>query len=331
MCPSLFGVKLFCNAGRIACVPEEERLERQPPAIASSSTTWSRRFCEVCLARQWRSFFGRRSSTACRVHCATRSPPSKEARCSSRGLEQANLLISPLDEERHWYRYHALFAEILAARLRAAEPELLPVLHERAAAWHEEQGDVEAAVRHSLAASDFERARRLLRVDVFRYLMRGEIRTVRDWLDALPPDVLQADPALSTAFGWSLVLAGESEGVLDRVAAAERALATDPDAFDRMAVPSQLEALQARVAEMGGDLDASLVHTRAALDSIPGDVDRELGDRPGLRAQPELADAPGALDVAYARQVPVPCIAGSRVMVSVGTTVVDPVLGITNT
>jgi hypothetical protein len=173
--------------------------------------------------------------------------------------------------------------------------------------------------------------RRLLRVDVFRYLMRGEIRTVRDWLDALPPDVLQADPALSTAFGWSLVLAGESEGVLDRVAAAERALATDPDAFDRMAVPSQLEALQARVAEMGGDLDASLVHTRAALDSIPGDVDRELGDRPGLRAQPELADAPGALDVAYARQVPVPCIAGSRVMVSVGTTVVDPVLVITNT
>jgi ATP/maltotriose-dependent transcriptional regulator MalT len=111
---------------------------------------------------------------------------------------------------------------------------------------------------------------------VFRYLMRGEIRTVRDWLDALPPDVLQADPALSTAFGWSLVLAGESEGVLDRVAAAERALATDPDAFDRMAVPSQLEALQARVAEMGGDLDASLVHTRAALDSIPGDVDRAI-------------------------------------------------------
>jgi LuxR family maltose regulon positive regulatory protein len=33
-------------------------------------------------------------------------------------LEHANLFIAPLDDERHWYRYHRLFADFLRARLR---------------------------------------------------------------------------------------------------------------------------------------------------------------------------------------------------------------------
>ncbi len=37
-------------------------------------------------------------------------------------LERANLLIIPLDDERRWYRYHALFAEVLRARLRILHP-----------------------------------------------------------------------------------------------------------------------------------------------------------------------------------------------------------------
>lgn len=190
------------------------------------------------------------------------------------GFEQANLLIGALDDERHWFRYHALFAEILRARLRAAHPELVPLLHERASAWLEEHGDVDAAIRHGLLAPTLDRVRYLLHRHWLERLMWGEIRTVRGWLDALPGAVVRSDPQLSVAYGWSLILAGESDGVAARIADGEQALqAGDVDPFDRGVLPSQLESQRARLAEMGGDLDASVDHARAALTLIPADID----------------------------------------------------------
>jgi LuxR family maltose regulon positive regulatory protein len=55
-------------------------------------------------------------------------------------LEDSNLLVVPLDRRREWYRYHQLFRELLLADLRRREPELVSVLHARAAAWHEANG-----------------------------------------------------------------------------------------------------------------------------------------------------------------------------------------------
>jgi LuxR family maltose regulon positive regulatory protein len=56
-------------------------------------------------------------------------------------LERANLFVVLLDEQRQWYRYHDLFREALCARLRATQPELVPLLHQRAARWYETQGE----------------------------------------------------------------------------------------------------------------------------------------------------------------------------------------------
>src|SRR5258708_10828048 len=52
-------------------------------------------------------------------------------------LERANLFVVPLDEKRQWYRYHDLFREALLARLQASQPELVPLLHLRAARFYE--------------------------------------------------------------------------------------------------------------------------------------------------------------------------------------------------
>jgi LuxR family transcriptional regulator, maltose regulon positive regulatory protein len=77
-------------------------------------------------------------------------------------LQQANLFISPLDEERSWYRYHHLFAEVLRVRLQIEEPDLLPVLHRRASTWFEHQGRNAEAIDHALAGADFAHAARLI-------------------------------------------------------------------------------------------------------------------------------------------------------------------------
>ena len=77
-------------------------------------------------------------------------------------LERGNLFLVPLDAERSWYRYHHLFADVLHARLLAEHPDQVPDLHERASAWFAARGLVADAVRHALAAEDFDRAAYLM-------------------------------------------------------------------------------------------------------------------------------------------------------------------------
>ena len=51
-------------------------------------------------------------------------------------LERGNFFLVPLDDQRHWYRYHHLFADVLRAHLLDEQPDLAPVLHQRASAWY---------------------------------------------------------------------------------------------------------------------------------------------------------------------------------------------------
>lgn len=76
-------------------------------------------------------------------------------------LEHANLFLYPLDDQRHWYRYHHLFADLLQHRLRQMQPIIVPELHRRASAWYESQRHWSAASDHALAAGEVERAARL--------------------------------------------------------------------------------------------------------------------------------------------------------------------------
>src|SRR3712207_627433 len=73
-------------------------------------------------------------------------------------LERGNLFVVPLDDRRRWYRYHHLFAEVLLAHLMAEQPDQVPTLHRRASEWYEQNGSADDAIRHALAAGDFERA-----------------------------------------------------------------------------------------------------------------------------------------------------------------------------
>ena len=62
-------------------------------------------------------------------------------------LESRNLLVVPLDRNREWYRYHHLFRELLSSELRRREPEMVSVLHRRAAEWCEANGMPESRDR----------------------------------------------------------------------------------------------------------------------------------------------------------------------------------------
>ena len=98
-------------------------------------------------------------------------------------LEHANLFVVPLDDERHWYRYHHLFADVLRQRLRQEHPDLVPALHRRASGWFEREGLVAEAIHHALAAQDWERAIRLIESNGVTVVLGRQVQTMLGWID----------------------------------------------------------------------------------------------------------------------------------------------------
>ncbi|MEZ4770628.1 MAG: LuxR C-terminal-related transcriptional regulator [Caldilineales bacterium] len=186
-------------------------------------------------------------------------------------LEQTNLFITALDDERVWYRYHPLFAEVLQARLRRTSPELAPELHRRAAVWHADQGMMHEAVRHALAGGDFDEGARLIEDLAGDMLRRGAGTSLASWLDALPADVVLARPRLCLARAWAIYL-GPSLDMEDVEEWAQLAMdhgrATgDPDA----ALMGEVAALQAMIASTRGESARSRDLAYQALANLPTD------------------------------------------------------------
>jgi LuxR family transcriptional regulator, maltose regulon positive regulatory protein len=101
-------------------------------------------------------------------------------------LERANLFLVPLDEERHSYRLHQLFREALLSVLHTTSPELAPLLHRRAAAFYEKEGQWAEAITHWISARDFSAATRLMEQRVEQFWLRGEAAQISRWVLALP-------------------------------------------------------------------------------------------------------------------------------------------------
>jgi LuxR family maltose regulon positive regulatory protein len=145
-------------------------------------------------------------------------------------LEQANLFIVPLDQSRNWYRYHRLFAELLRHRLRVHGIEEQE-LHQRASLWFEENNFIEEAVQHALAARDWERSAQMIGMVADEMLKRGELLTLIGWYQALPEQMLDANPRLCFGYCWPLLLAGQLEIAAPLLERVEQAAEKVPPEF----------------------------------------------------------------------------------------------------
>jgi LuxR family transcriptional regulator, maltose regulon positive regulatory protein len=96
-------------------------------------------------------------------------------------LARSNLLLVPLDRRGEWYRYHHLFRDMLLAELHRREPGLIPVLQQRAAGWHERNGQPEEALGYSMAAGDADGAARLVAKIAVPAYRQGRVTTVSRW------------------------------------------------------------------------------------------------------------------------------------------------------
>jgi LuxR family transcriptional regulator, maltose regulon positive regulatory protein len=200
-------------------------------------------------------------------------------------LERSNFFVTPLDDKRHWYRYHQLFADVLYAHLLAEQPDQVSRLHQRASAWYEHHGWADDAIRHALVARDFERAAGLIERAVPALRRSRQDATLLSWLKALPDTVLQCRPVLSANYGGVLLAGGALESVETRLRDAEQWLDATADMGKRLEaqigemvvtdeaafrlLPGSIAVWRAGLALMQDDVAGTMNYARQALELVP--------------------------------------------------------------
>jgi LuxR family transcriptional regulator, maltose regulon positive regulatory protein len=186
-------------------------------------------------------------------------------------LDKANLFMVPLDDERGWYRYHHLFAEVLCSRLQQAEPLLVPELHRRASVWYEQHELPAEAVQHALAASDFERAADLIEPIALPIALHGQIYMVLDWLKALPKAVMRIRPFLCVSYARLLMFTNQLETAEELLQQAERHIQELPDELAQTLLGWVLST-HASIVSLSGDVPHALSLAHRALELLPQGV-----------------------------------------------------------
>jgi LuxR family maltose regulon positive regulatory protein len=204
--------------------------------------------------------------------------PSVSGQATLEYLEHANLFLVPLDNERHWYRYHHLFAGLLRQRLQQSiasssrdERRGVAELHLRASQWYQDQNLEIEAFQHAAAAHDVERAARLVEGKGMPLQFRGALTPVLHWLESLPKTVLDARPSLWVMYASALSMTGFLPGVEPKLQAAEAALqGTEPDDKTRNLV-GHIAAIRALLAAAENQVETIIAQSHRALEYLHPD------------------------------------------------------------
>ena len=209
-------------------------------------------------------------------------------------LEKSNLFLIPLDDQRQWYRYHHLFADVLQTHLVEAQPEQVSSLHLRASFWYEQNGLRSDAIRHALAAKDLERAASLIEL-AWPASEDGRIQpaTWLAWVKSLPDEMFNIRPVLNVDYAFALLGVGEIEAAEARLKAADRwlkpvdrigkqpdtqSLEASPEKSRKMVVadmeqfkslPETIGVGRAYIAQSFGNFQDTVRYARQVLKLIP--------------------------------------------------------------
>jgi LuxR family maltose regulon positive regulatory protein len=220
-------------------------------------------------------------------------------------LERGNLFVVPLDDQRHWFRYHHLFADVLAAYALQEQPAQVPLLHQRASEWYAANDLPADAIRHALAAKDFARAAGLVERAWPEMDGRFQSATWLGWAKAIPDEMVRVRPVLNLAYAWALLNGGDLEAAEARLRDTERLLEGSvgsdemviTDEVQFRTLPASMATALSYLTQARGDLPGSLQYGRRALDLLPAEDHLRRGPAAALLGLAYWAN--GDLDDAY--------------------------------
>ncbi|MGD8517926.1 MAG: AAA family ATPase, partial [Anaerolineae bacterium] len=167
-------------------------------------------------------------------------------------LERTNLFVQPLDNERRWYRYHHLFADLLRSTLgqRRSEQEIRE-LHRRASQWHQQAGSLEEAMSHAMAGQDFERAASMIEESFTSMFSRSEVPVLLNWIEQLPKPLVHNRPWIDIYRANTLALSGQLDQVDSLLDGVEQRI--EPEAPQGPVLLGHIAAVRAYAANLRGD------------------------------------------------------------------------------
>jgi len=202
-------------------------------------------------------------------------------------LDHANLFIVPLDDERQWYRYHHLFADLLHRRLEQTLPDQVPILQNKASEWFQANRLPDEAIVHALRARNFERAVVLLDGQADALWQRGEHGKLRAWLEVIPVEYVSSRPLLSIYRAYYLHAVGQQNegdhylGEAKKYFDPKNDLSNEASTIkgdilsddEREKLLGRLELIQALIYTFSGDVPGMIQHSNRALEYLPeGDL-----------------------------------------------------------
>jgi LuxR family transcriptional regulator, maltose regulon positive regulatory protein len=183
-------------------------------------------------------------------------------------LENYNLFIVSLDDERSWYRYHQLFADLLRAKLAQKGLELVTELQKRAAEWFEKNGMVEEAVYYTHAAKDYANLVRLIEQNCPPMIQKGLVSSLIRWVRLVPADLVLSRSWLCILSAWWYIEKAEMEEaapLLDRAESLVRWEEPDKNTNETLGI---IYSLRTQVLETRGDIPGTITTAHQALDLL---------------------------------------------------------------
>lgn len=124
-------------------------------------------------------------------------------------LEKNNMFLIPLDDERKWYRYHHLFADLLKQRLHLRDKETVTELHHKACIWFERQNMFDFAIEHALAIQNHEKSIQLIGAVVEEMWENGQHAAILKYGNLLPEELIKKNPGFCLYYSWILIITGQ--------------------------------------------------------------------------------------------------------------------------
>jgi LuxR family maltose regulon positive regulatory protein len=190
-------------------------------------------------------------------------------------LKKENIFLIPLDAENRWFRYHHLFQKLLFNQLtRQYSAEKIKALHARAGAWFAENGMLDDALQHYLAAGDIPAAMQLVALHGHNMMNDQQWPTLERWLGMLPRDCVEQDPELLLLDAWVNHVRTNGIDLLALATCLEKleTLLNNLPAKASTSVTQMkghFDALRGFQLFMSADGESALKHTRSACENIP--------------------------------------------------------------
>jgi LuxR family maltose regulon positive regulatory protein len=216
------------------------------------------------------------------------SQPLSSSQAILEYLEKSNLFLIPQDENKQWYRYHHLFADLLRSRLQQFSTERAVALQLQACRWYETEGLILDAIGHAMNAKDFQHAADLVEKMAYYSISGTDYATIQNWIDRIPENLVSSHPWVCIAQVYISIARGKldkAEGWLVKAEAIARRLQEEEDTHQVEEIQNNLTILRAYTAFFAGDLASAINLGRSLLEkqqsmrtSLRGQLYQALGE-----------------------------------------------------